>query len=220
MGTHGLTKVDIEEAKNSIWDALCKGESDDEIMDLMGLEPEIFRALKVQLFEDKAQELKRKPPEHVYVEYVLAQTQNIQDLSDMIGEFRKTKQYNALVGAIKARSDLHDKLIAKGQEFGIFKKAPNRREIVAGVLVQDMSRDDLKTAITGAISRLDTMMKRYGDGDIMEQVPGAIYNGPALPSFVDGEAEEIVAPKARYKTVRSKMTKTTKASRGRKPFKE
>lgn len=218
MGIHGLTRVDIEEAKNSIWDSLCKGESDDEIMDLMGLDPEIYKSLKVQMLEDKAQELKRKPPEHVYVEYILAQTQNIQDLSDMIAEFKTTKQYNALVGAIRARSDLHDKLIAKGQEFGVFRKMPQRRELVAGVIVQDMSKDALKTAITGAISKLDTMMKRYGDGDILDQLPGPIHHGPALPSVIDAEAEEVVAPRAKSKTVRSKMTRSTKASRGRKPF--
>ncbi|MGW8177878.1 MAG: hypothetical protein ACWGQW_03675 [bacterium] len=216
---HGLTKVDIEEAKDTIWEALCRGESDREIMDLLGLETEVYKALKFQLLEDRALEAKTRPPEHVYIQYVIDQTRNISDLTDMIAEFKTTKQYNAMVGAIKARAELHDKLIAKGQEFGIFKKVPERREIVAGVMIQDMSRDDLKAAITGAIGRLDSMMRRYGDNDILDVLPEAIHHGPALPPHEIPE-ERVMAPKAKSKTVRSKMSKSTKGARGRKPFKE
>lgn len=217
-----LTKADIEEAKLTIWSELCDGSSDSEIMDMMGLEQDVYLQLKFQTLEDKAQELRRKPPEHVYVEYIINQTQNIQDLTEMIGQFKKTKQYNALVGAVRARADLYDKLVAKGQEFGVFAKAPERK-IVAGVLVGDLSADDLRTAITKAIGNLDAMMSRYGDSNIIDVTPDSLHYGPSIPTrelTPEAESAVVAPPSKKSKTARAKTSRTSKAARGRRPFKE
>ncbi len=213
-----LTKRDIAEAKVTIWEQLCKGDADSDIMDYTGLSPEVYGILKHQVLDDKALELRNKPSEHVYVEYVLAQQQNISDLTDMIVSFKKTNQFNALVGAIRARADLHDKLIAKGQEFGIFRKEPERRTIL-GVLVTEMTRADLKTAITGAIGSLDKMMSMYGDSNIIDVPTGDLHYGKALPPPSSESASAPVAPKAK-KTARAKTSRMTKRARGRKPFKK
>lgn len=220
-----LTKRDIEEAKQTIWSKMCSGESDDDIIDALGVETTTYTALKLQMLDDKAAELRTKPPEHVYVEYIINQEQNISDLTEMIGEFKKTKQYNAMVGAIRARADLYDKLIAKGQEFGVFRKTPERREIVAGLLVSDMTSHDLKTAITKAIGNLEAMTRRYGDNDILDVEVDSLHYGPALPPKAM-EEESVVAPKAKSKSngkgkskhQRSKTSRNSRASRGRKPF--
>lgn len=223
MSLRGLTKADIEEAKASIWACLKEGQDDDEIMDLLGIPPELYWGLRHQAIEDQATKLKTTPQEHVYVEYMLNQYENIKDLTDMIKNMKDTKQHNAMVGAIRARADLYDKLILKGQEFGIYRKAPERREIVAGILVSEMSKDDLKKAITKAMVDLDQMMGKYGDMDIVELEAGSMHYGPKLPPapVVEGVGE-VVVPRGREikKTARAKTSKTSKAARGRKPFKE
>jgi len=215
---HALTKQDIEDAKSSIWISLCKGTSIDETAKLLGLNVEICKSLLSQVIEDKALEAKSKPPEHVYIEYVISQTNNIHDLTKMIEGFDGVKNHGAHVSAIKVRAELLDKLIEKGQEFGVFKKVPERREIVAGMLITEMSRADLQTAITNAVSGLNTLMNKYGDNDIIDIVPGEIHHGPKL--LPDKEEEDIVAPKSKTKKVKAKMTKTTKSIRGRKKYKE
>lgn len=213
----GLTKFDIEEAKLTIWMELCKGTPDGEIIDLTGLDHDTYHSLKRQLVEEKALDMKSKPPEHVYVEYVIAQTRNINDLTDMIKEFKNTKQYNAMVGAVKARADLQDKLISRGQELGVFKKMPDQKQIVAGVVVAEMTREDIKLAITNAVNQMNKMMTDYGDGDLLSLSPGELHYGPALPpattSVADSTGDEIIAPPT--KTVRSVTSKTSKAARGR-----
>ena len=212
-----LTRRDVAEAKITIWEQLCLGKTTTEIMDYIGLSPKVFKILKHQVMDDKALELRNKPSEHVYVEYILAQQQNIKDLTKMIEEFKNTKQFNALVGAIRARADLHDKIIAKGQEFGVFRKEPERK-VIAGILVAEMTRKDLKTAITGAISNLDKMVGMYGDGNIIDVPTGDLHYGKALPP-PGSEPSAPVAPKAK-KTARAKTSKTSKRARGRKPFKK
>ncbi len=211
-----LTQRDIAEAKITIWELLAKGEPDSVIIDTIGLSPKVYGILKHQVFDDKAQELRTKPSEHVYVEYILAQKQNISDLTEMIGEFKSTKQYNAMVGAIRARADLNDKLIARGQEFGVFRKEPERR-VIAGVLVAEMTRTDLKVQITGAIGNLEKMMSMYGGENIIDVPTGPIHYGRRLPPPTEVSAP--VAPKAK-KTARAKTSRQTKRARGRKPFKK
>jgi len=215
-----LTKRDIAEAKVTIWEMLARGDKDSEIIDAVGLGADVYAVIKHQVLDDKAQALRNKPPEHVYVEYILAQERNINDLTAMIAEFKKSKQYNAMVGAIKARADLHDKLIAKGQEFGLFRKE-SEHKVIAGVLVSELSREDLKSAITGAISGLDKMMSMYGESSIIDVTPGALHHGPALPP-PSQPSSDVIAPKAKKasKTGRANRAKTSKRIRGRKPYKK
>jgi len=212
---HGLTAADILEAKLTIWEMLCKGETDREIIEILGLPVDVYLALKTQAIDEKAQELKSKPPEHVYVEHLLVQQKSIRDLTDMIKEFKATKQYNAMVGAVKARAQLYDSLLSKGQECGVFRKTPERRELVAGVVVADLSSEELKAAITKAICGLDGMMRKYGECDIIDMAPDGLHYGPSLSARTEIEEEKpkVVAPKT--KRVRSKTTKTSKASRGK-----
>jgi hypothetical protein len=214
---YGLTKQDKEDAKKHIWESLCNGESIDCVSENLGLDIVVCKELLTQLIEDKALEIKGKPPEHVYVEHVINQTKNINDLTKIVDSFDGIKNHGACVSAIKARAELFDRLIEKGQEFGVFKKVPERREIVAGMLVADMSRGDLQAAITDAVSGLNTLMKKYGDNDIIDIQPGELHHGPKASIIIE-EKEGIATPRA--KQVRAKTTKTTKAIRGRKKRKK
>ena len=110
----------------------------------MGLSADEFDELKVSMFDAKADEMRSRPDEHVYVEYLLNQSRNIRDLTDMIKEFKTSKQYGSMVGAVRARAEIYDKLIAKGQEFGLITKTPERKEIVAGVLVAELSNKNFR----------------------------------------------------------------------------
>jgi uncharacterized protein YjgD (DUF1641 family) len=219
MSFAGMTKDDMDSARRLIWKFLCEGKTDSEIAKLMGIDDEVYRAVKFSMLEWKSQELKNKPSEHIYVEYMIAQTQNIENLNDMIKSFKSSKQHNAMVSAIRARSELTDKILAKGQEFGIIARVTDHN-IIGGLLIKEMSRNDLKSAITKAISKLSVFVEKYGDSDIMDLEPGDIHYGPVLQPH---EEEEIDAgPRAprtksgiKAKKVKAKTAKTNKA-RGRK----
>lgn len=206
-----LTKKQLKEAIETIYAGLCDDRTDKDMMTAMGLSAEEFQDLKAQMFDKKADAIREKPNEHIFVEYLINQTGNIQALTDMIAEFKTSKQYNAMVGAVKARADIYDRLIAKGQEFGLIDKRPERKEIVAGLLVADLSNQQLKVEMTRALDGLNKLQKRFGDGDLLA-LPKAesLHRGPAL------EAESESAPilvKPTHK--KSKVTKS-KVRKGRK----
>jgi len=190
-----LVTRDEAEALASIWDLMVEGNDDKAIIEKMGVPAETYKLLRQRLLAEKAAELKAKPPEHVYVEYVVWQTQGINDLSKMIAEFKTTKQYNALVGAVRVRAELYDKLIAKGQEFGVFRKTPERKEVVGGFVVADLTNEALRAMITKSLTDMDKLVKRYGDGDIIDIDPGPTHSGPRLVADAAGDMiETIEAP--------------------------
>lgn len=205
-----LTKVQVQEAIVTIYAQMCEGKLDNDIMAEMGLDPDEYKRLRSAMFDAKADEVRAQPTEHVYVEYMIKQAGNIKDLTKMIDEFVTTKQYTALVGAIRVRAELYDKLITKGQEFGLIHKEPDKKQIMAGVLIADLSNKDLKTMITGELKTLNGLMQRYGDGNIIDMtLPKILHHGPALPpSEHANSALDVAKPKSlASKTAKAKNTK-------------
>lgn len=212
-----LTKDQVKEAIATIYGALCEGQADKDVIDDMGLSAEQYEQLKAAMFDAKADEVRAKPTEHVYIEYMINQINNINDLTTMIEQFKSSKQYNAMVGAVRARGEIYDKLIARGQEFGIIHKKPDRKEIVAGVLIGDLSNKELKKLITSELGKLNGLMKRYGDADIMAIEPGPLHLGvPSTEVAAEVSARKVSPPKKEVKTSRTTKAKNTKRTAGRK----
>lgn len=166
----------------SIYGRLLDGETDGDIMDSMSLDVQEYHRYKEGLYRLKAEELRQRPSEHTYVDYVIQQTENIQKLSDIVDDMMRTKDYTSvLIGAIKAKSEIHDKLITKGQEFGLIKKVASKKEIVAGVTVSELTNEDLKKAIAGALNDLNRMTQQYGDVDLKQlSEQNDLYYGESL----------------------------------------
>lgn len=141
----------------------------------MGLSWSDFEELKKSMMDMEVERIRDRAPEQVYVEYLMSQESNVQALSEMIEQFKDTRQHNAMVGAVKARAEIYDKMIAKGQEFGFIKKVPERQEIVAGIMVAELSNDDLRAAIAGELSGLDSLMSAYGTKTIVDVTPGKLH---------------------------------------------
>lgn len=175
----------MKQAIIRIYGALCDGDDEGDILDEMGLNTEEYEGIKEKMLEAKAQELKTKPVEYIYVQYIIDQMKNVKVLDDFIIKNNTDKKSTqSLVGAVRARSEILNHIITKGQEFGIIKKAPNRSEVVAGVLIAEMSNIQLKKEITSSLGSLNILLKKYGDSSIIDVTPGDLYRGKALPEAV------------------------------------
>jgi len=213
-----LTKEQMREAVLQVYGLLCSGEDESDILDDMGLTATEYESLKVAMFEVKTDEVRSKPIEHVYVEYMIDQLRNISALDDIIANYRKTKQATALVGAIRARSEIRDKLITRGQEFGLIKKVPNRNEMVAGLVIANLTNKELKKEITGALGGLNEMISKYGESDIIDVTPGNTHRGRGIPEAVlNPETDVAVEEKESGKKKRSK--RRDKVRKGRRVVK-
>lgn len=183
----------------------AEGCNDDESLALMGLSPARFVRVKKALFDQEAERLAATPTEHTFVQYVLDQTACIKDLTDLLKEAKKQKNSNAGVGAIRARSDIYDKIVRTGQEFGLLEKKPEERRIVAGVMVAQLTNDQLRQAITGAISNLNEMVATFGDLDFASIQPGELHR----------ELPESTEPAGK-----TNRAKTARVSKGRRVVKQ
>lgn len=202
-----LTKSEVEEAIATIYGLLAEGKDDKEVLEGMGISAEDYAALKAAMFDKKADEVRTRPIEHVYVEYCIQQAQNVKDLTDLMETYKGSRQANALVGAIRVRSEIYDKLIKTGQDMGVIKRAAQQHEVIGGIVVADLTNEKLKALITQELRELSGLMKKYGDKGILEMDPGTLHYGPALPAKTSASGEDdkdkpvtSPAPVARIKT--------------------
>lgn len=210
-----LTKTEMLEAVSKVWALTSMGRSEQEIADEMGLDISVVGALRVQMLEMKADELRAQPIEHTYVEYMLHQLENVHDLTDIIGKLRDTKQYNqAMIGAIRTRAEIWDKLMVKGQECSVIKKAPERKEVGIITLVGELSNSELRKEIADSLGKLTAMVARHGETDFMKlPVPTVLHTGDVV------EEEEEPRKKKKGDKKKKKMgkskSKTSRISKGR-----
>jgi len=176
-----FTKSELTELAATIHGFLLAGDDETTIMERMRLDAETFNEAKRHLLETKSQAIKAMPNEHVYMEYVIEQRRNIKSLNDLITNLDDKKQYNALVGAIRLRSEILDRIVAKGQEFGVMFKRAERKEVVGGLLVADMSSDDLRKAIGAQVKMLGEFVGKWGEKSFLDT--------PDAPIHFDAEAE-------------------------------
>jgi hypothetical protein len=195
---------------------LAAGDSETLIAEKMGLSWEDYEALKKELYASEEDRLHRRSTGQVYVDYVIAQEQNIKDLSTMIEKFDVTKQYNAMVGAVRARSEILDKIVERGQEFGFIEKRPEVKMIL-GVPVGQLSDKQLRETIQSELKAIGAMQQKYGESvNIVDIDPGDVHTEVrALPEPADEEALAPPVPAGKVKRhARAKIHGGRRVKRG------
>jgi hypothetical protein len=201
----GLSEEELRGALAEMKSHLAAGKSDEETCLLMGITWENYDALK-RVFYNFESARAKKSTEEVFVDYVLHQRAVIKDLSDAYEKFKGSNQSNAMVGALRARADVYDKIIKVGQEFGLIEKKPEERRILAGIAVAEISDDKLRSMIVGEISNVDRLMKAFGNTSMAEVVVEETHY--ELPP-----AKDITPKKKEQKTNRAKANKVHKGRR-------
>jgi hypothetical protein len=163
---------------NQIWSLLLDGLSDEEVKNSLHLDRDQYDEYKWKTYDLGGQKLKGKPVEHVYANYVLEQCKCIRDLNRIMSQFETNRQPSAFVSAVKARSEIQDKIIKYGQELGIIKTSKGGG--LADINLTEMSNKELQALLTRELTQLDSMAKKYQNVDISHVETGEIHRGPAL----------------------------------------
>ncbi len=205
---------EIKEAIVTIYGMLTEGLDDKDVMDEMGLSDEDYKDLRLAMMDTKIEELKSRPNEYFYVEYLINQVGNVRDLTTAIGELFSNGKFSSVASAVKARADIYDRIVEKGQEFKIIKKTPERKEIVAGVVVSELSNKELKKMIVGELGELNSLREKYGDGNIIDlESKDDLHYGPSLPVNIENEKVKVLDKK---EIPKNNKAKTRKVKTGRK----
>lgn len=169
------TKTELRHACAKVRSYLEDGKTHEDIAVLLGLDWADYETLVREYYEHESEDVRNKTTEQVYVDYVREQIRNIRDLTAILEQFKESKQHSAMVGAVRARSDIYDKIIDRGQQLGFIDKKPETK-LIAGVIVAQLSNKELRAAITEELGHLDSLVARYGDGqNLRDRTPGPIH---------------------------------------------
>lgn len=157
---------------------LMEGDSDELIAELLGVSTARYNELKKELYRQENAEISGKSTEDVFLEYKMAQQKCLRDLDDAMKAIPEN-QPNALVGAIKAKSEIIDKILKTGQDIGIITKEPERKLVLHGHVVAQLDNKELRKLIAQETNQLADALSKYGDTD-MDGNPISEKTGPVF----------------------------------------
>lgn len=159
--------------------ALQEGKTDTLIQEEMALDTGDYNALKSELYEQEKTDINNKSVEDVFIDFTHRMEGCIRDLNGIISNAKAN--HNAVVGAVRAKADIINRIIDRGQEFGLIEKIPEKKQIVGGILVAQLPNKELRELIMKQTGEMGKLMEKYGDTDMMDEPP-------ALPEHVPSPA--------------------------------
>jgi len=119
--------------------------------------------------EDSVLLEKGADPVEIFTEYREAQLLAARELEDLAQIFRSSKQFSALVGAVKARSEILDKIIKTGQELGLIRRAAKEIRVRGKVNYETKTIKELRLLLRGEFEEMQRLIR----------APGEVVSGPA-----------------------------------------
>jgi len=117
--------------------------ADHEICEHLGIRGHELAKLKKEIFYEEITSQRDMTGEELFAQYKLQQLEIVKDIDVLVERFKDSQQLTAMASILKTKADIYDKIIEKGQEFGVIKKTPDK--IMMGALVfSDMSTKELK----------------------------------------------------------------------------
>lgn len=118
----GLKRSDQRKLEDKIRELIGKDFSDQEIMEVLDLQPHVLRLYRQRILEADMTWLRSRSAEDIFGEYVRQAGQWVKDLDMQCKLFRKHGQETAYVHAIRQRRRIHAQVIKMGQDLGIIPK--------------------------------------------------------------------------------------------------
>jgi len=213
-----LSKKERAELALTIYELKTDGFTDEEIMDELSIDDvSVFNGFITDLLKQKEEEV-RKPAGEIYVRYKMQQERNIKDLDELVRNLDEKKQYNAVIGAIRLRADIEDRILKTGQELGVISKAPKQVNIFGGIALADLTTDDLRGKIVAEMTGLQGLMEQFGEQDIKQLTAGPTHFGDAIDAYgetVREKVEKVVDRVVKKATDKKNRAKGSKRSAGR-----
>ncbi len=128
----------------------------------------------------------------VFAAYREQQIQVASELEDLSEIFRGSKQFSALVSALRTRADVLDRILRAGQELGVIHKTPKQVEVSGTVDVTQLSATELRVHITRQVEEIERLLVPAGgeQGHPAAAVMRQLEASFSRPEAVEGEPED------------------------------
>lgn len=162
---------------------LAQGMTEDEVIKEMQLRSiKDYNDIKKRMYDIETHRHADRTNNQLFIDYMINQKACLEDLDAAIRTYRDTNQANAMVGAIRAKSDIVDKIVKRGEELGVLRKENNGVKIIAGLDITGLTNLDIKLRIKAELQQLDQLTR----GPIIDVMPeDDIIVAPALPPMID-----------------------------------
>ena len=176
-----LSRKQKIELAAAIYAGLVDGQTEEEIIDDLGITVQHYGIAKKFLLLSKGDEEERLTPKERFARYLIDQERNVVDLNDLVSNLNSKTQYSVIVGAIRMRAEIADRVIATGQTLGVISKEPERKVLLGGISITEMKDTDLRKGVLDAIGGLGKMIEKYGTGaNVRALAPGPLHHGEAI----------------------------------------
>jgi hypothetical protein len=163
---------------------LAAGKTDQEIVEAMDITAVELSNLKRRMYSQEVVNIADRPAEESFVDYRIQMYGVCSDLDAVSKEAMKVKQLNAASSALKAKAQIIDKVMERGQEMGVIPRAARKTELIGGVLVAALTDHELLDRINELSKNSARLLKDYGDKPMTKTASPTMYSGP---SVIDAE---------------------------------
>lgn len=162
---------------------LTQGRDDEAVGKELGLAWDEVLELKRRFYDHEAELLRGRSTEHTYVRFAVEQRQCLTDLDNVIAEYKEKKNAAAMVAAIRAKSDILERVLKMGLDLGLVDRNTNGKGYAAGEAIKQMANTELRQYIVAEINVFNQMMVRYGDQGMLQIAAGPVYRTAQTKKF-------------------------------------
>lgn len=141
---------------------ISRGQTRDEIISELGITSNTYDILHTKYFTQAEKEQEGKSPLRIFSEYVTSQEELIRTLWKFTDNSSKDKEYRnaqAFVAAVRAQSDIRDRIIKTGQELGVIVKTPEKILVIDGADARDMDTAELRHQAIAKLRKVEKMLE-------------------------------------------------------------
>jgi hypothetical protein len=167
---------------------IAAAKNDPQLLELLDVSPSELAALKGKMYAQEAVNLIDRPAEETFVTYRTQMYGVVEDLDAVAKEARGARQFTAAGAALKAKAQIIDKVMERGQEIGVIPRAAKKTEMVGGILVASLTDRELMEQIGEMNKRFNRLMVEYGDKPMSATTLPELYSGPK--HLIEADEEE------------------------------
>lgn len=154
---------------------LVEGADDTKAAKELKLTWEELQELKRGFYDHEAEILRGRSTEHTYIRFAIEQRQCIEDLDRVIADYQQQKNVTGYVSAVRAKSDILERVLKMGQELGLVERLSKGEGYAAGEAIKQMNNVQFRQYIINFVSDFHDLMLRFGDHSITQVTLGSLH---------------------------------------------
>ncbi len=159
---------DVQIVVSEIRRLLIDGESDLVIAETLSLGKAEYRRMKAKVYDQEVDGFSGKSAEEQYVDYCFEQQKCLDNLDTLIKQSANSNQHNAMVGAIRAKSQIMEAIHKTGVSMGIIKKEADMNREIGGVRMADLENNEVRDMVATELRKVQHAIDKFGDRKMVD----------------------------------------------------